>query len=132
MVFLPTLALAMLCACSAAPPLAQRPRTLPSRAIPLPLLIPMEDGVSAADHVRAVDRWTRDYQKWQEWHERWRNRPEPGLFLGRARSEPPTPPAWLADSCANVAEEETWLVEGCRALPEWTQPDHLADLLAQQ
>jgi len=132
MVFRRTLALAMLCACSAARVSAQDPATLPSRAIALPLLIPAEDGVSAADRLRAVDRWTHDYQKWQEWHERWRNRPEPGLFSSRARREPPTPPAWLAESCAAVAEEDTWLVEGCRALREWTQHDDLADLLAQQ
>src|SRR4051812_49859730 len=123
MVFRRTLALALLCACSAARAAAQDAATLPSRAIALPLLIPADDGVSAADRLRAVDRWTHDYQKWQEWHERWRNRPEPGLFSFRARREPPTPPALLAESLAAVAEEDTLLVVGCRAVREWTEHD---------
>ena len=111
---------------------AQDAAVLPSRVIILPSLVPAADGQSPVERVRAVERWTRDYAKWREWHDRWRNRPEPGWFAQKERREPPVPPEWLAGSCGTVAEEEAWLIEGCRALREWAENDEAADALAQQ
>ena len=132
MVFRPALALAILCACSVSHAAAQDGALLPSRVLTLPLLVAADE--PSADRMRAVERWTRDYDKWRAWHERWRNTREPGWFSTRTRQEPPVPPDGLAASCAFVAgdENEDWLAEGCRAWRQWVENDDTANLLAQQ
>jgi hypothetical protein len=128
----PAVAFAILCICLVSTATAQDNLTLPSRPIPLPLLVAGDDRPPAAERMRLVEQFTREYDAWHEWHERWRNQPEPGWFSHRQRRDAPTPPVWLAASCADVAEDESWLVEGCRAWREWTMNDDTAEIFAQQ
>jgi hypothetical protein len=103
--------------------------------VTLPPLVVAAGGQSYAERVRAVERWSRDFQAWREWHERWRNTREPGWFSStRPRREPPVPPDWLGDRCALLAtgDDEDWLAEGCRAWRQWEEDDPAADVLAQQ
>jgi hypothetical protein len=136
MMFRRALAFAIVCTCSISQVAAQD--MLTSRVLILPPLVPAADGQSAADRMRAVEGWTRDYSKWRAWHERWRNTREPGWFSARPRQEPPVPPDWLASSCALVAEDENkdkekdWMDAGCLALRQWAQNDDAAEVLAQQ
>jgi hypothetical protein len=50
----------------------------------------------AAQRAREVERWVRDYQKWQEWRHLWLKKGPLGLDQ---RKPQPQPPAWLADQC---------------------------------
>jgi hypothetical protein len=125
------LALAILWTCSVAGGAAQESVALPSRTLSLPLLVAADDGPSPAERIRAVEEWTREFDKWRAWHQRYWNQPEPGWFSNRSRRDAPMPPAWLAASCTGVPEEETWLVEGCRAWQQWASNDSGEELLAQ-
>src|SRR6476619_5666220 len=83
----------IVCICAAARAGAQDVTALlPSRVLQLPPLVVADDGVSPAERVLAVEEWTREYQDWKSWHQRWRNKLEPGWFSARARRQPPTPP----------------------------------------
>jgi len=122
----------IVCICAASRAGAQDVTVLPSRVLQLPPLVVADDGVSPAERVLAVEEWTREYQDWKSWHQRWRNKLEPGWFSARARRQPPTPPAWLAASCAVAADQDPWLGEACRDWREWVLNDDSAELVAQQ
>ena len=51
------------------------------------------------DRAGELDRWVREYTKYQEWRAQWLTRAEPGWFSARKRREKPDPPAWLDEAC---------------------------------
>jgi len=83
----------------------------------------------AADRKRELERWIRDYQKWQEWRHQWIRKGA----ISRDRKPRPQPPAWLPDECRDrTAASEAILVEACELLTDWNDDDDLtADLRYQ-
>ena len=80
----------------------------------------------AADRKRELERWIRDYQKWQEWRHQWIRKGA----ISRDRKPRPQPPAWLPDECRDRTDaSEAILVEACERLTDWNADDDLtADL----
>ena len=83
----------------------------------------------AADRKRELERWIRDYQKWQEWRHQWIRKGA----ISRDRKPRPQPPAWLPDECRDRTDaSEAILVEACELLTDWNDDDDLtADLRYQ-
>lgn len=81
-----------------------------------------------------LQRWTKDYEAWKEWFDRWQNRREPGWLSvsSRKRKQPPSPPSWLPDVCAILGDEKGPIAEGCTAWREWERSDYATEVVAQQ
>lgn len=128
-----TSGIALLCGLLSQPALAQGPDLLPSSPI-ASIAVPVNtEGLGDA----ALRTWIRDYTAWQEWAEKWRNRPQwathpfpypfwkdnPDLFSYVApRRAEPAPPDGLDAACAERAGSSAardTLAESCRLLQVW-------------
>src|SRR5262245_17549460 len=83
----------------------------------------------ATDRTRELERWIRDYRKWQEWRHQWLRKGA----ISRDRKPRPQPPAWLPDECRErIAASEATLNEACELLIDWNDDDDMtADLRYQ-
>jgi len=100
---------------------ADGPPPLPSRSIVERVTAP--DGLTPAERLASLERWTRDYAEWQAWFDQWRNTREPGWLGTRSRHPRPEPPAWLAATCPVPADDGLPLADGCRLLEQWRTQD---------
>ena len=83
----------------------------------------------AAQRTREVERWVRDYQKWQEWRHQWLKTGSIGLDK---RKPQPQPPAWLAGECRdNPPTAGALLADACDLLVELNM-DYVAGDLRYQ
>jgi hypothetical protein len=97
---------------------------LPSRTMPIDASHLAAPDLAEPDPARDAEltRWMDEFTAWQEWAAQWRGRRQPGLLTDfRARPQKPAPPAWLADQCVAVFDEEDRLAPACARLIEWRQ-----------
>src|SRR5262245_39979192 len=82
--------------------------------------------------ARELKQWMADFEKWKRWNEQYRNTREQGWLKTKSRRERPDPPAWLAEECRGVSEDDQGtLPDACRLLAEWRDDDTTAQLRAQ-
>ena len=76
---------------------------LPSAVSP-PLATPVEIVALTPDQEAQLTTWFSAMAKWQEYDEKWRNRPvRDGWARIVERKPPPDPPAWLTGHCQSIA-----------------------------
>jgi hypothetical protein len=82
--------------------------------------LPAASPPDLATRTRELQRWTRAYNSWKQWRDKWANRSEPGWFTAyRDRVTRPDPPEWLSDDCLDLADDEGVLADACALLSEW-------------
>jgi hypothetical protein len=109
---------------------AQADATLPSRAVSLPAHTFRAE--SPSQQITALQRWTREYDEWKAWSEKWQGRLQPGWFSAKQRRQPPVPPAWLPDACTSLVSESGPLADACRAWRDWLHDGDGSAAIAQQ
>ena len=96
--------------------------TGPADPIPLdlPQLLsePHVVGLSS-EQMQELERWTREFDEWQKWANRWLNRRQPGLWAyALERNKKPDPPVWLEYVCTLPSDDDQ-LIRACKLLANW-------------
>jgi hypothetical protein len=96
---------------------------MPSQAIPIDASQLAAPDITESDRAARdaeLKHWVEEFTAWQQWSAQWRGRRQPGLLTDfRARPQKPAPPAWLADQCVDVFDDEDRLAPACALLIEW-------------
>src|SRR4051812_22650141 len=119
---------------TACPVSAQEVRDpLPARTIETNIIEVPVDADTWTARVRQVDQWITEFDKWQQWNEAYRNKPEPGGVKSRERRARPEPPSWLAAECSDAVlpQDDDALARGCRALIAWNDDPTTAQVRGQ-
>jgi hypothetical protein len=141
----------LVCLMFVQPAFAQAPDPLPARPMTMGnswwVIPPVVDPDERSE--RELERWVQEYMAWQEWAEKWLNRPQwvlhpfpypfwkdsPSLFSYVASTRvKPDPPMWLEATCvqwASSAADSDPLVEGCQLLTDWKDDDPTHRIRAQ-
>jgi hypothetical protein len=83
----------------------------------------------AAQRTREVERWVRDYQKWQAWRHQWLKK---GSLGTEKRKPQPQPPSWLPEECrSNSPAAGTPQADACDLLVDWSMDYVAADIRYQ-
>jgi hypothetical protein len=79
--------------------------------------------------TRELERWIRDYRKWQEWRHQSLKK---GSIALSDRKPQPQPPMWLVDDCRDTATVPGTLhSQACDLLTGWNDDDVTGDLRYQ-
>ena len=79
--------------------------------------------------TRELERWIRDYRKWQEWRHQSLKK---GSIALSERKPQPQPPMWVVDDCRDtLTVSETLLSQACDLLIDWNDDDVNGDLRYQ-
>jgi hypothetical protein len=119
---------------SASPGRAQddrEPATSSARPIPARVQVVSDSPTPSqtAEHARELERWVREYRKWQEWRHQSLKKGRIGL---RDRKPQPQPPQWLAHHCRDsMPSPGTILFDACELLIEWNDDYATGDLRYQ-
>jgi hypothetical protein len=97
-----------------------------------PATLVVDDSLSPAQtdqRTRELERWIRDYRKWQEWRHQSLTK---GSIALSDRKPQPQPPLWLVDDCrGTVTVRGTLFSQACDLLVEWNDDDVTGDLRYQ-
>ena len=81
------------------------------------------------ERTRDLERWIRDYNKWQEWRHQSLKK---GAIALSDRKPQPQPPMWLVDDCRDtVTVPGSLLSEACDLLVGWSDDDVTGDVRYQ-